>query len=132
LRRFLIISAALALASCGDKGATSQAAAQHASDITKAQVAASGGMPGANVSLKDDAKGCKDKPKAVEMITASRAGDTSKVMKIWADGMKDQTCRGFAPGLPVKVDHKEGDLACILPGDDPENKQCFWIESKAL
>jgi hypothetical protein len=132
LQRVLIIAGALALAGCGDKGGDSQAAAQHGSDITKAEVAASGGMPSANGAIKADAQGCKDKAKATELIAASKSGDTSKFITLWADGMKDQTCRGFSPGLPVKLDHQEGDLTCILPGDDPANKQCFWIDSKAL
>ncbi len=131
MQRLLITIAALALAGCNDTGAN-QEAAQRAADITKAQVAASGGLPGANVALKDDAQGCKDKAKAVELIAAAKSGDTSKFIKLWAAGMKDQTCRGFAPGLPVKIDHTEGNLTCILPGDDPENKQCLWIESTAL
>lgn len=130
MKRLLIV-AALLLAGCGDK-TTPQAAAEHASEITKAQVAASGGLPGANNVVKGDAKGCKDKTKALALIAASKSGDTSKYIQLWSDGMKDQTCRGFAPGLPVKVDHKEGDLTCVLPGDDPQNKQCFWVESKAL
>jgi uncharacterized lipoprotein YajG len=125
--------AALALAGCSGKGATSQAAQQQASDITNAQVAASGGLPGANVSIKGyDAKGCKEKAKAVELIAASKLDDKAKFIKLLTDGMKDETCRGFASGLPVKVDHTEGNLACILPGDDPQNKQCFWIEATSL
>ena len=132
MRHVLIVAAALAMAGCGDKGADSQAAAQHASDITKAEVAASGGMPGANAAMKADAQGCKDKAKATELIAAAKSGDTSKTIKLWADGMQDQSCRGFAPGLPIKVDRREGDLTCILPGDDPANKQCFWVDSAAV
>ena len=133
MRLLLIVTAAVALAGCGrGGGAGPQAAAQRASEITQAQVAASGGLPGANVAIKDDASGCKDKSKALELIAASKLDDKSQYIKLWAAGMKDESCRGFAPGLPVKVDHKEGELSCILPGDDPQNKQCFWIESKTL
>ena len=127
-----MIGAAFALAGCSGKESTSQAQ-QQASDIVKSQVAASGGLPGANVNIRGgDAKGCKDKAKALELIAASKSADTSKFIQLWADGMKDQTCRGFADGLPVKVDHAEGNLACILPGDDPKNKQCFWIEASSI
>ena len=132
MRHLLILVSALALAGCGDKGANPQAAAQRASDITNAQVAAAGGAPGAKGGLKDDASGCKDKAKALELIAASKLEDKTQFIMLWAAGMKDQRCRGFAPGLPIKVDHKEGDLACILPGDDPQNKACFWIEAKAV
>lgn len=128
-----MIVAALALAGCSDKGATSQAAQQQASGIMKAQVAASGGLPGANVSIKGyDAKGCKDKAKSREIIAAAKSDPAGKFIKLLGEGMKNQTCRGFGDGLPVKVVQKEGDLTCILPADDPQNKQCFWIESASL
>ena len=125
--------AALALAGCGGKDATSQAAQKQASDITEAQVAASGGLPGATVNIKGyDAKGCKDKTKALELIAAAKSDPMGKFIKLLGDGMKDETCRGFGEGLPVKVVQKEGDLTCILPGDDPKNKQCFWIENSSF
>jgi predicted small lipoprotein YifL len=132
VRYLAAIALVLSLAGCGDKDESKNSASQRASEITKAQVAASGGAPGAGQALKDDAQGCKDKAKALELIGALKKGETQKAIKLWADGMKDQTCRGFAPGLPVKIDHTEGDLACILPGDDPENKRCFFIDAKAL
>jgi hypothetical protein len=116
----------------GPEEATRQAAMQRALDIVKAQVAASGGLPGANVAIRIDGFGCKDKAKALELIASSKGDDQSRTIKLWADGMKDQTCRGFAPGLPVKVDHEEGDLSCILPADDPQNTRCLWIESQIL
>lgn len=133
LRCTLIMASALALAGCGSKGASSDAAQQQASSITNAQVAAAGGLPGANVKIKGyDAVGCKDKAKSLELIAAQKSDPTTKFVKLMAEGMKDETCRGFGDSLPVKVDHAEGNLTCILPADDPKNKQCFWIANQSL
>lgn len=132
MRRTSMMVAALALAGCG-KGTGSQTAQQHASDITNAQVAASGGVPGTDVRIKGyDAKGCKDKAQALELIAAAKSDPTGKFIKLMAEGMKNEACRGFADGLPVKIAQTDGDLSCILPGDDPQNKQCFWVESSSF
>jgi hypothetical protein len=132
LQRLLIAAFALALAACGDRTASPEAASRRADAIAKVGIDASKATPGAKVILKTSAKGCKDKAKAQDLIAAGKLDDPSKMIDLWSAGMKDGSCRGFTDGLAVAIDHKEGDLACILPGDDPQNKQCFWVSSGAL
>lgn len=133
MRRLLILCVVLALTACGDRSGAPQAASQRASDITKAQVGSAKLPPGFTATVHGyDAKGCKDKAKAQAVIAASKAGDTTKVIQLIADGMKDQSCRGFGDGLPIAIDQKEGSLSCIRPADDPDNKQCFWVDTSTL
>jgi hypothetical protein len=70
--------------------------------------------------------------RAEELAAAGKLDDPSKMIELWSRGMQDGSCRGFTGGLAVAVDHVEGSWACILPGDDPGNKQCFWVPSDAI
>lgn len=129
--RRVIAAAAVLLAGCGP-AETQQAAQAHASAITEAQVrAANGGViPTGTTPLKGDGPGCKDRAEAGKLVAASKGDDQSAYIKMWADGMQDQRCRGFSTGLGVTVKEKAADgWACILPADDPANTTCFWIEA---
>lgn len=132
MKRLAIAAFALALTACGDRDSGLGAAQKHAEAIEKVAVDASKLTPGANVTLKAETKGCKDRAKAEELVAASKLDDPSKMIKIWAEGMQDRTCRGFTGGLAVSVEKVDGRWACILPGDEPENKQCFWVPSEAV
>jgi hypothetical protein len=132
LQRLVIVGFALAVTACGDHDSGPAAASQRAAAIEKVAVDASKLTPGANVTLKGDAQGCKDRAKAEELIAAGKLADPSKAIKIWSEGMQTQTCRGFTSGLAVAVEKVDGKLACILPGDDPANKQCFWVSAEAV
>jgi hypothetical protein len=127
--RHVIAAAAVLLAGCGP-AETQQAAQDHASAITKAEVAAANGgvIPTGTTPLKGDGPGCKDRAEAAKLVTASKGADQSEYIRLWADGMQDQRCRGFSMGLGVTVKEKAADgWACILPADDPQNPTCFWI-----
>jgi hypothetical protein len=132
LQGLLVGALALALTACGDRSPDAGTAAQHAKAIEKAGVEASKLAPGANVTLKADAKGCKDRAKAEELVAAAKLDDPSKMIELWSAGMQDRTCRGFTGGLAVAVERVEGGWACVLPGDEPNNKPCFWIPADAI
>ncbi|MGD9914688.1 MAG: hypothetical protein AB7S80_11465 [Rhizobiaceae bacterium] len=47
--------------------------------------------------------------------------------------MQDQSCRAFTDGLGVSIEKENEDgLDCILAIDDPDNRQCIWVETGLL
>ena len=129
MRHVIAAAVVVMFAACG-QAETQQAAQDHASAITEAQVrAANGGViPTGTTPLKGDGSGCKDRAEAAKLVTASKGDDQSEYIKLWADGMQDQRCRGFSEGLGVTVKEKAADgWACIVPADDPQNPCCFWV-----
>ncbi len=80
------------------------------------------------------ARGCRDKERAKALIAAGK--DESKqdlYLKLYAEGMVDQSCRGFTNGLGVHIERENEDgFDCILSIDSPESNECVWIETGLL
>lgn len=97
---------------------------------TPAEILAGGA---ANTIGEAGATGCKDKAKAMELVEAGKKDDQMEYIRLWAEGMQDQSCRGFVTGLGVSLERADEDgWDCILPIDDPDNRACFWIETRRL
>ena len=76
----------------------------------------------ADGAMTGDGAGCTDRAKAAELATLE---DTDpRYIAIWAEGMKDSSCRGFSTGQQVRVVERDGGLACVLAADDVS---CHWI-----
>lgn len=76
----------------------------------------------ADNAMTGDGAGCTDRAKAAELATLE---DTDpRYIAIWAEGMKDSSCRGFSTGQQVRVVERDGGLACVLAADDVS---CHWI-----
>lgn len=80
------------------------------------------------------ARGCRDKERAKALIAAGK--DEAKqdlYLKLYAEGLVDQSCRGFTNGLGVHIEvENEDGFDCILSIDNPESKECVWIETGLL
>lgn len=80
------------------------------------------------------ARGCKDRVKARALIAAAKdETKQAEYIQLWSEGMQDQSCRAFTTGLGASIEKENEDgLDCILSIDDPQNTQCFWIETGLL
>lgn len=133
-----LVSVALAvlLAACGGAEEPAAPAPTDPSSTTPASAAASASAAltaGAKTAIKADVQGCKDRAKADALHAASKNEGSPEHLQLWAEGMQDQSCRGFITGLEVTVEKVEADgWACILPSDAPDNKECIWIAPEGV
>ena len=74
--------------------------------------------------LKGDGPGCKDKALGIEL--ASLKDTDTHYISIWAQGMQDQSCRGFSAGLEVTVEERDETVACVRSAEDDA---CFWVRA---
>jgi hypothetical protein len=124
VRRLLALPAFILACGCGD-ASNAPAAARDAAAALDQHAAVAGG----DIKLKGGGTGCKDRAEAARLVAASEKEDQSEYISMWADGMQDQRCRGFAEGLGATVEKKDSEgWACIIPADNPETDACFWIE----
>lgn len=80
------------------------------------------GLPALADTLAEDGPGCKDKAIAAKFLTLT---DTDpEYITIWAQGMQDQSCRGYSAGLEVTVEERGDGMACVKAADDAV---CFWV-----
>ena len=85
-------------------------------------MAASPSLAVAGELLAGNGPGCVDKSAAAKFAALS---DTDPAyIGIWADGMKDGTCRGYSEGQAVIVEDRAPALACVRA---PEDSRCFWV-----
>jgi hypothetical protein len=124
--RILLATTAFAFVSaCGGPSAPDvPPEAKDAAAALDAHAAVAGGA----LKLKGGGAGCKDKTEAKALVAAEAKEDPSEAIKLWAEGMQDQSCRGFAEGLGATVKETDAEgWACIVPADDAANPDCFWI-----
>ena len=122
--RILLATAILVVAGCGDASNTAvPPEAQSAAAALDQHAAVAGG----DTKLTGGA-GCKDKAEAIKLVAASKNEDQSEYINLWATGLQEQRCRGFAEGLGATVSTKDADgWSCIKPADDPDVDACYWV-----
>ena len=69
-----------------------------------------------------DGAGCSDRAVAAALVAAPFEGP--EYIRIWAKGMQDGSCRGYARGEDVAVDEVADDMSCVRASDDAV---CFWV-----
>lgn len=72
--------------------------------------------------MRGDGAGCRDKAVAAELLSLEDFDPA--YIAIWANGMRNQSCRGYGAGQDVTVDARADGMACVRAADDEE---CFWV-----